>query len=232
MNSSYSPTVAIVDYGMGNLFSVKHACDHVGLRGMVTSEKRDILSANAVILPGVGAFGDAMKALEKLDLLGPLREVAESERPLLAICLGLQLLMEESPEFGSHRGLGIVPGHVARFSNLDSAGERFKVPQVGWNRISRVSGDLQATSEAWSTSPLKGISSGEFMYFVHSYYVVPSDSSVVMTTTTYGDGEFCSSLRKRNIFACQFHPERSGGAGLSIYRNLASTLNARPCQEV
>jgi glutamine amidotransferase len=217
---------------MGNLFSVKHACEHAGLEARITPEKKEILSADAVILPGIGAFGDAMDSLNRLDLVSPLREVAASHRPLVGICLGLQLLMEEGSEFGIHQGLGVIKGQVVRFDNAGPGCKTFKVPQVGWNRIFRVSGKQASQGaggsarSAWPVSPLEGIPDGEFMYFVHSFYVMPLDSGLVLTTTRYGDTEFCSSLRRRNIFACQFHPERSGPWGLQIYRNLAAALSS------
>ena len=219
--------VAIVDIGLGNLFSVKNACEHVGLRATVTSSRDEVLTADAVILPGVGAFGDAMRALHRLDLAGPLKEIAESDTPLIGICLGMQLLMTESFEFGKHRGMGVFEGPVVRFNaalSCDSPAalpedKRLKVPQIGWNHIyhnTDRSGPL-----------LTGLESGEFMYFVHSYYAIPRDSSVVLTTTRYGEIEFCSSIARRNVFAFQFHPERSGPKGLQIYRNLCGLIQER-----
>jgi len=222
--------VAIVDYGLGNLFSVKHACEHAGTRATITSSKQEILQADAVILPGVGAFGDAMESLRKLDLISPLRETTMSQKPLIGICLGLQLLMTESYEFGRHRGLGIIAGPVVRFENPVGASGKLKVPQVGWNRIFRRK-DSQTPAEGdgappdpWSGSPLTGLRDGEFMYFVHSFYAEPQDPAVVLSVSQYSHIEFCSSLRYGNIFAFQFHPERSGPQGLQIYQNVASLI--------
>ncbi len=217
--------VAIVDFSLGNLFSVKQACEYVGLRAHLTSDRKDIETADAVILPGVGAFGDAMAALRKLDLVDLLRDIAASDTPLVGICLGVQLLMTESSEFGRHRGLGIVSGPVVRFDNPREAGKILKVPQIGWNRIYRGKGNRVAGSDPWDDTLFAGLADGECMYFVHSYIVQPEDPAVILTTTRYGNIEFCSGLRTGNVFACQFHPERSGSQGLRIYRNLAIKLN-------
>jgi glutamine amidotransferase len=150
-------------------------------------------------------------------MVDALRSFAVSGRPLLAICLGMQLLMTESWEFGRHQGLGIVGGSVIRLNS--PAG--LKVPQVGWNRIDK----LAATDgQSWDGTLLQGLQDGEYMYFVHSYYVVPDDSGAVLTTTRYGETEFCSTLRAGNILGCQFHPERSGPQGLRIYQQLAEYL--------
>jgi len=215
--------IAIVDYGLGNLFSVQQACHHCGMpAATITSDKNAVLNADAVILPGVGAFGDAMQTLHKLDLVEPLRDLAAAGKPLMGICLGLQLLMSVSHEFGDHAGLDIIPGEVVPFEPATitvGEGQRpRKVPQVGWNAV------CEARESTWATSPLNGLESGVFMYFVHSYYVRPATSELVLSTSTYGDTEFCSSLAKENIFACQFHPERSGTQGLQIYQNFARML--------
>ncbi|MFH0954149.1 MAG: imidazole glycerol phosphate synthase subunit HisH [Verrucomicrobiota bacterium] len=225
--------VAIVDYGLGNLFSVKHACEFAGLQAAVTSTRDLILAADAVILPGVGAFGDAMGALERLDLVGPLRDVASSGKPLVGICLGMQLLMTESYEFGLHKGLGLARGPVVHFDNPMEGGKRCKVPQVGWNRIYRRTDASRETPEAtsgqdpWGASLLRGLADGEFMYFVHSFYCRPEDRDVVLSFSQYGHVEFCSSLKMGNVYGFQFHPERSGPRGLEIYSNLAAAITRR-----
>lgn len=211
--------VAIVDYGMGNLFSVQRACEQVGLPAVISAFADEVLRADAVILPGVGAFGDAMAELRRLDLVAALQEVAASGKPLMGICLGMQLFMTESHEFGRHRGLGLIEGEVVRFDAPRHGSQVLKVPQVGWNRIIKAVGP-----NSWEASPLEGLQDGEFMYFVHSFYARPVEPSVVLATSRYGHLEFCSSLRRGNLFACQFHPERSGPQGLRIYRNLASQL--------
>ena len=212
-------SVAIVDYGLGNLHSVQLACEHVGLAARITSDRREVLDADAVILPGVGAFGDAMGTLNRLDLVGVLRDVAASGKPLFGICLGLQLLMESSEEFGQHQGLGIIKGRVVPLGEPRENGRRLKVPQVGWNGVQK-----PATVD-WSETPLRDIATNEMFYFVHSFVVVPEDEGVVCSTTAYGDVDFCSSVRYGNVFACQFHPERSGERGLTVYHNLVHSLS-------
>lgn len=222
--SEQKSRVAIVDYGMGNLFSVRQACEHAGLKVTITAARDEILNADVVILPGIGAFGDAMATLSRLDLVGVLRDVAASGKPLVGVCLGLQLLMTESFEFGRHKGLGIIEGQVVPFDNPMEGERKLKVPQVGWNSVHRVERKGQSEGPAWENSPLAEIKDGEFMYFVHSYIVQPEDGNVVLSVSRYGQIEFCSSIHSQNIFACQFHPERSGSEGLKIYRNLASHI--------
>jgi glutamine amidotransferase len=230
------PRAAVVDYELGNLFSAWHACENAGFDAVITSSVPDILAADAVVLPGVGAFGDAMSTLRRLGLVAPLEKVAASGRPLVGVCLGMQLLMSESHEFGRHEGLGIIPGRVMRFDRpLSRVGEPLKIPHVGWNRICALrqrtgagGPDSAGESNPWAGSPLEGLAEGEYMYFVHSYYVEPEEPSVVLATTRYGHIEFCSSLFTGNISGCQFHPERSGPQGLKIYRNLAARVGLSP----
>lgn len=221
MSEPCRPRVAIVDYGMGNLFSVKHACEAVGLSAFVTSDRTAVCAADAVIVPGVGAFGDAMATLRRLDLVSPLRDIAAAGRPIIGVCLGLQLFMSESEEFGRHVGFGFFTGPVVRFNQPRGASKILKVPQVGWNRIQPSAG-----AASWMQWPLTGLVAGEFMYFVHSFYAQPADPGVVLSTSRYGHIDFCSSVLKENIFACQFHPERSGPEGLKIYRNIATHIHA------
>lgn len=223
MYKSKAAVVAIVDYGVGNIFSIKHTCEHVGLRTEITSSRQEILAADAVILPGVGAFGNAMHALQSLDLITVLQNVAISSKPILGICLGMQLLMTESSEFGQHAGLAVIPGTVVRFDSPHCPTGILKVPQVCWNRLHRV--NKRGDGDPWTDTLLAGLPDETLMYFVHSYYVKPADASVVLATTWYGNIEYCSALRYRNIFACQGHPERSGPQGLQIYRNFAGLFN-------
>jgi glutamine amidotransferase len=216
MDASILVNAVIVDFGLGNLYSVKHACEHVGIQATITNAKTTFERADVIILPGIGAFGDAIHTLTKLGLVPVLREAALSGKPLVGVCLGMQLLMTESHEFGRHPGLGLVEGQVVKFEGPVEGNQRLKVPQVGWNRIQKIG------NREWDDSPLAGVRDGEFMYFVHSYYVQPRDKSVVLATTLYGNIEFCSSLIVKNIFATQFHPERSGPRGLQIYGNIAA----------
>ncbi len=217
------PVVAVVDYGLGNLYSIKQACASVGLDAVITPSKAEILRADAVILPGVGAFGDAMATLHRLDLVRVLQDIAASPKPLVGICLGLQLLMTESYEFGRHQGLGIIEGPVVLFNHPRENDRELKVPQIGWNKIySQGGGGLTRKGTL-----LEGVDEGQYMYFIHSYMVQPADRRVVLSLSRYGHIEFCSSIQYGNIFACQFHPERSGPEGMKIYRNLTAKLKGR-----
>ena len=219
------PAIAIVDYGLGNLFSIRQACTVAGLDAVTTHDPARIDAADAVILPGVGAFGTAMERLNELGLVTVLRDIVEQGKPTLGICLGMQLLFEESSEFGGHKGLGLVGGDVVPLPppSDSTAARQHKVPQIGWNRVGPVdAGD----AGRWRETVLRGVASPSDMYFVHSYYVRPSDPSVVLALTTYAGISYCSALQKDNLFACQFHPERSGVEGLKLYRNLAALVRA------
>ncbi len=215
-----SPTVVIVDHGAGNLSSVRFACEAVGLRAMISTSAGALPSADAVILPGVGAFGRAMAALEERGLVEALRAFAAGGRPLWGICLGMQLLMEESKEFGQHRGLGLVPGRVVGFARRGHRSHPVKVPHIGWNRIVAPG----SAPSAWAGTPLAGLADGTSMYFVHSFCVAPADSASTLSVTDYAGSRFCSSFQHGSLFGCQFHPERSGRAGLTVYRHLALLL--------
>lgn len=216
--------VAVIDYEMGNLFSVKRACEQAGLYAVITADKSIIMNSDGVILPGVGAFGDAMESLEKKDIISPIKDFVKEDKPLMAICLGMQLLMSESEEFGHHKGLNIIEGSVVRFPVKNKESEEIKVPHVGWNKICQPSSEDRTY---WNESPLKNIMSGEFMYFVHSYYAVPSDKRAVLSTTTYEGTQFCSGIRRRNVFACQYHPEKSAAEGIKIYKDWASIIRSK-----
>jgi glutamine amidotransferase len=214
----------IVDYGMGNLFSVRQACRREGLDALITSEPRDLQGADLLILPGIGAFGEAMATLDELGLSDAVREHVRSGRTTLGVCLGMQLLMERSHEFGVRTGLGILRGEVVRFDSPEEGGRRLKVPQVQWNSVRRA---RPGGPDVWMGTPLAGLSDGEYFYFVHSYHVRPADDSVTVATARYGGIEFCAAVAHKNVFACQFHPERSGPAGLRVYRNLAGLVRGR-----
>lgn len=208
--------VAIVDYGICNLFSVNHACLSVGLDPVITSDKESMYRADAMIVPGVGAFGEAMDNMRRLDLIGPIKDFIAAGKPFMGICLGMQLLFTESEEFGRHAGLDIIAGHVRRFR--ESRTDHIKVPQIGWNQI------LPRENSLWNESPLKDLASESYMYFVHSYYVEPAREDEILSYTSYHDTKYCSSVIKDNVFAVQFHPEKSGRKGMMIYRNWASSI--------
>ncbi len=199
--------IAIIDYGMGNLRSVSKAFEAVGHQAVVTRDVAAIKDASHVVLPGVGAFGDCMTNLEQYDLIDSVRTAVQSGKPFLGICLGLQLLFTESEEFGTHKGLDIIPGRVRRFS----ADPALKVPHMGWNQV-----DVRRNCPVFS-----GIPSGSNWYFVHSYFVDPVDKKIAATTTTYGIS-FVSSIWRDNVVACQFHPEKSQAVGLRLIKNFGS----------
>lgn len=202
---------------MSNLHSVQAACRKVGLSSAITSDASQILYAKIAILPGVGAFGEAMDQLVESKLDECIYRFIESGRPFIGICLGLQLLFEISEEFGNHSGLGLIKGSVRKFQFNAGENIKYPVPQIGWNKI-------QQNDDQWNETLLCKNRDKDFMYFVHSYYVVPEDEQVILTTTTYGNQEYCSSVQHNNIFACQFHPEKSGEIGLKVYQQLKTNL--------
>ena len=215
--------IAIVDYALGNLYSVQAACSRVGMEADITSDHAAIEKADAVFLPGVGAFGNAMENLRRMDLVAPLKDVAASGKPLVGICLGMQLFMSESYEFGHHQGLDLVAGEAIPFESPQGPRGKLKVPQVGWNTIH----PPEETPWAWVDSPLEPLARGSFMYFVHSFYIKPRDPEVWLSVTRYGDVTFCSGLSRENIIGFQYHPERSGPAGALVYQKLAEIIIRR-----
>jgi imidazole glycerol-phosphate synthase subunit HisH len=205
--------IAIVDYGMGNLRSVEKALQKLGHHATITSDPAEILAADRVILPGVGAFGAAVGNLTRACDEGPslaeaVRKAARSGRPFLGICLGMQLLLSESDEMGRFRGLDLVPGHVVRFSANGSGA--IKVPHMGWNSLR-----LERESPV-----MDGVPDGAMVYFVHSYLCRPADPEVVVASAEHG-GSFCAVLQQGSLFAAQFHPEKSGDVGLRMLDNFA-----------
>ncbi|MGO4821861.1 MULTISPECIES: imidazole glycerol phosphate synthase subunit HisH [unclassified Flavobacterium] len=209
--------VVIIDYQLGNLFSVKQACDTIGINAEISSNKEDVLNADALILPGVGAFIEAMINLRKFGLDTAIQEKVNSGTPIFGICLGLQLLFTESEEFGAGKGLDLISGVIKRFPEK-LEGKNIKVPHIAWNTIYKLQQD-------WDHSALSQIEENDFMYFIHSYYVKPTHDSCILTNTNYDGIEFCSSILKSNIFATQFHPEKSASKGISIYKNWALINN-------
>ncbi len=203
------PKIVIIDYGMGNLRSVQKGFEKVGFEAKLTRNKKEIGRASAIVLPGVGAFKDCMENLEKYGLIEALLRSIEKGKPYLGICLGLQILFSESEEFGWHKGLGLIKGKVIRFKPHPE----HKVPHMGWNTIEKEK----------EISMLRGVESGDFFYFVHSYYVVPEEKQWISTFTRYGNS-FVSSISKENLFATQFHPEKSQQKGLRILENFVKSI--------
>ena len=202
--------IAIIDYDAGNLKSVEKALTLLGQSGVVTRDRGEILRADKVILPGVGAFGDAMNQLKKYELDKVIHEVAEKGTPLLGICLGLQLFFEGSEESAGVEGLGLLKGSVVRFSDAHG----LKIPHIGWNSL-----ELMNDGRLF-----KNVPNASYVYFVHYYYLKDPDEHNVKATTTYGDLVH-ASVEQDNIFACQFHPEKSSSVGLSILKNFAELDN-------
>lgn len=207
---------AIIDYDAGNIKSVYKALEHLGIKAEVTADKKKILEADHVILPGVGAFGDAMEKLKKYELCDTIHRVVEKGTPFLGICLGLQLLFESGEESVGVEGLSILKGKIVKippFTEKLANGAQVpaKIPHMGWNSIS-IKGDRKL---------FKGIKDNTYFYFVHSYYLMAEDISDVAATTEYGV-QIHAAVEHENVFACQFHPEKSGEAGLNILKNFHS----------
>ena len=201
--------IVIIDYGMGNLRNVQKGFEWVGFEARVTRNKKEIERAPAIVLPGVGAFKDCMENLEKFGLIEPLLRSIQKGKPYLGICLGLQILFSQSEEFGFQKGLDLIRGKVVKFK----PDREHKVPHMGWNAIEK----------KMEVPFLHGIESGDFFYFVHSYYVIPEEVQWISTITTYGI-PFVSGICKENLFATQFHPEKSQQKGLTILENFAKAL--------
>lgn len=202
--------IVVIDYGMGNLHSVRKALEVVGAKVKVNSHPGDIKKAKKIVFPGVGAFGEAMKELKRRSLVQPIKDAIKAGTPFLGLCLGLQLLFEKSDEAPGMKGLCVLDGEVKRFKVKE-----LKVPHMGWNNIAY---SRQAMITAHNSKILKGIPNGSYMYFVHSYFVLPKDKNVILTTTDY-DIDFTSGVCKDNIYGLQFHPEKSQALGLKILKN-------------
>lgn len=209
--------VVIIDYQLGNLFSVKQACDSVGMNAIISMNRVDVLNADALILPGVGAFLEAMNNLKKFGLDTAIQDKVIAGTPIFGICLGQQLLFTESEEFGAGQGLDLIPGVIKRFPETIN-NYKVRVPHIAWNTIMEV-------KQSWESTPLGELNNNEFMYFIHSYYVKPIDDSCILTQTNYDGIDFCSSILTNNIFATQFHPEKSADKGVSIYKKWAIINN-------
>lgn len=202
--------INIIDYEMGNLRSVEKAFENLGFEARVSADPNDIKTSDKVVLPGVGAFRDCINNLRKGGFVEPLLEHVSTGKPLLGICVGMQMLFDESEEFGCHQGLGLIPGKVVRFpSGMVEGEERLKVPHMGWNNIS-----LKKPSPLFA-----GIEDSSFVYFVHSYYCAAENQEDVAASCRYGDVEFSASIWRDNIMATQFHPEKSQTIGLNIFKN-------------
>lgn len=202
--------VTIFDYGAGNIFSISHALEHLGVEVLVTSDPLKINEAEALVLPGVGAFAQAMNKLTELDALIPLKNYLKNDRKFLGICLGFQLLFESSSEFGESQGLGFFSGTIEKLEVSSTEGNKIKVPHIGWEKVLPVSEEGQVVSSISSND--------NFFYFVHSFYSVPKNEEIIASYSFYEGFRFCSAVESGNIFACQFHPEKSGETGLKLLK--------------
>jgi imidazole glycerol-phosphate synthase subunit HisH len=205
--------VTVIDYGVGNLLSVQRGLEHCGAKVILTTDPKQILAASHVVLPGVGAFGNAMQALERLGLVAVIRELAQLNTPLLGICLGMQLLLEESEEFGVTAGLGLIPGRVLPVPAKTILGEMQKIPHIGWNALQPVNTEI-----GWQKTLLQDNRPGESTYFVHSFMAAPTDPSHRIADCLYGGHKIAAMIGRNQITGCQFHPEKSGEVGLKILR--------------
>ena len=203
--------VTIVDYGMGNLFSVSRAVERCGAEAVLTDTAAGIDDAKWLILPGVGAFADGMQGLRSRGLVEPLRRYAASQRPLLGICLGMQMMLEVGLEFGTHEGLGLIAGRVESVPTLTASGERHKVPHIGWSGL-----QLPPGRNGWNNTILRDIAPGAAAYFVHSFMAVPTDPANRLADADYDGVVVGAAIARDLVVGCQFHPEKSGEVGLAI----------------
>lgn len=211
-----NPVVTVVDYGLGNLFSVGRALEHVGASVVIADSPSSIRGAQHLILPGVGSFANGMAGLAQRGLVEPLQEYAHGGRPFLGICLGMQMMFDISEEFGLHRGLGLLPGRVVSVSSVGMDGKSHKIPHIGWNELV-VPGD----PDRWKGTLLSDVAPGSPVYFVHSFTAVPLAEHRL--ADCYYDGcRISAAVASGNIYGCQFHPEKSGPAGLRMLRNFLS----------
>ena len=207
-----TPEITIIDYGIGNLLSVSRGLDHCGAKVNMSSDPEFILKSQKIILPGVGAFPNGMRALIELGLDKAIKDVVNNGVPLLGICLGMQLLLDESEEFGITKGLGVIPGKVVPIPNNSVDGEIQKIPHIGWNSLVKSGVD-------WQNTILQEVREDEAAYFVHSFMASPENSEDRLADALYGGHKISAVIAKGNTTGCQFHPEKSGEVGLKILRN-------------
>lgn len=209
--------VTVIDYGVGNLLSVSRALEHCGARVTITSESAAILASARVVLPGVGAFSDGMAALQAKGLDTLVHQLAVAGTPLLGICLGMQMLFDESEEFGATAGLGLIPGRVVHIPATTTTGEPHKIPHIGWNELV-----LPVQCDTWQSGLLADVEPGEAVYFAHSFMVVPASQEFRLADCNYGGIPISAAVQRDNVMGCQFHPEKSSAVGLKILRRFIS----------
>lgn len=206
--------VTIIDYGIGNLLSVSRSFEYHGAEVVLTDSAELIMKADRLVLPGVGAFADGMKGLAMRGLIEPIKAYARQDKPFLGICLGMQMMMERSEEFGLHEGLGLIQGDVVRISDTKVDGTPHKIPHIGWNELV-----VPAGLAGWDGTILQGLSPGETVYFVHSFTASPTDTANRLADCLYDGRVISAAIRAGNLYGCQFHPEKSGPIGLRIIKN-------------
>ncbi len=205
--------IAIIDYDLGNVRSILNAFQNAHAEIILTRDANEIMTADGIVLPGVGAFGHGMEKLSHHGLIDIIKDFAATGKPLLGICLGMQMLMDESEEFDGAKGLGLITGKVVKITPQDQ--DYPKLPHISWNEI------IEPFEEFWKDSILDGLTSGQDMYFVHSYVVAPENSKHILSKSNYSNFEFCSAIKNGNIYGCQFHPEKSATEGLKIIHNFS-----------
>ncbi len=208
--------IVVIDYGIGNVKSMVNAFDKIGVNALLTNNKAAILDADAVILPGVGAFKHGMDNLAERGLINTIHSFVDTGKPFLGVCLGMQMLMDESEEFGQTMGLGLVPGKVKRIPLPDHASE--KLPHVSWNTL------LEPNSKHWVNTVLDSLDKSSDVYFVHSFAAFPDDDRDILAGCNYGEMRFCAAVHKNNVHGTQFHPEKSGTLGLKILENFINLI--------
>lgn len=208
-----STKVTIIDYGVGNLLSVQRGLEKCGASVLISSDPKVILGSERVVFPGVGAFPDGMGALKTLNLISVIKEFAQTERPLLAICLGMELLFDESTEFSLTSGLELISGRVIPVPSSTPKGEKLKIPHIGWAEL-----ETTDTHPNWDLTILSEVKPGESAYFVHSFMAVPKYEENLVSTVSYGGNKLAAVVKKNNVTGCQFHPEKSGEVGLRILK--------------
>ena len=211
--------IAIIDYGVGNLHSLVKVFEELDQSAFITEEAEEILTADALILPGVGAFKAGMEGLKVRGLIPVTKKFAKSGKPILGICLGAQLLLSEGFEFGKFKGLNIIPGKVAKFPKIKD-----KIPHIGWNEVYEIKSKAKSQKSKWKNTILNSIPERSDVYFVHSYILRPDKKDNILALAKYGGHEFCAAIKHGNIYGCQFHPEKSGKIGLKIIKNFIDLI--------
>lgn len=217
--SGINPRITVIDYGMGNIFNLEKVLKYLGADVVVSSSPQKLLESERAVLPGVGAFGDGMDNLQAKGLIPAIKKYVTSGKPLLGICLGMQLFMTNSEEFGMHNGLDLIKGKVIKFKDSLLTDHRYKIPHIGWGSLKIPYAFDNINKVPWKDTILGSIGEDSFVYFVHSFISVPQDERVVLADSEYADGRFCAALHYKNIYGCQFHPEISGEIGLQILKD-------------